>query len=377
MDDETKQQLKEEEASFDEKFPAIHFKIRRINRITNIMVKLFILVILACITGGMVTEFSIRSKYNDMVNAVHEKISSENSITSYKNMISNIKNSIVSIGESENNLLQNSYFTNNSTGIVIDKYNKVLTSYSNIKDLETIYVKLPGSDNSIIKGELLIGDEDLDIAIIQVPMNITLVPVTLAGNKNILAGDGVILASNSTGDSYIDSIIPGIITSVNRKITIGKYEDINILELNTNINEMNKNGGIFNSNGELIGIANYKITNKIDNKGLYYAIDVELINSFVDSINKVKDYIGVIEGGFVDNSQNSTISGFYIERINRNSGAYEAGLRPTDIIYEIDNIKITSMNQMYIALDDKKKNDIITFKIFKEGKMEEIKFTIK
>lgn len=380
MDDNIKEKLRQEdekEAIFDEKFPSIHFKIRKINKITNLFFKICALVILAGITGGMVTEFSIKAKYSDMVNTVHERINANEGLTSYQKVISKVRNSIVSIGESEDNLVNNVFSKGNSTGIVIDKYNKIITSYSNIKDLENIYVKLPIEGNPIVTAEFIIGDEDLDIAIIQIPINNELEPVTFSQNKNLLAGDTSILVSNSTGDDYIDSIIPGVITSPNRKITIGKYNNINLLELNTNINEFNKSGGIFNSNGELIGIASNKITQKVNNDGLYYGIDNNLISAFSDSINKVKDYIGVIEGGFVESIDESSVSGFYIERINRNSNAYKSGLRPTDIISEIDDVNITSMNKMYLALNNKKNDDIITCKVLKDGEIKEIQIKVQ
>lgn len=381
MNDEFKEKLKreieQEEAMFDQKFPSIHFKIRKMNRISKIFFKLFMIVTLAGIIGGMVTELSIKSKYNEIVNTVHERLNSSESLTSYQKVISKVRKSIVSIGENENNLRNNIYSNKSSTGIVIDKYNKIITSYSNIKDLDDIYVKLPTENNIIVKAELIIGDEDLDIAIIQVSIDHELEPVTFASNENLLAGDTSILVSNSTGDEYIDSIIPGVITSINRSVTIGKYNNIKLLELNTNINEFNKSGGIFNLNGELIGIANNKITEKINNDGLYYAIGNNLIYDFNDSINKVKDYIGIIEGGFVESANEESVSGFYIERINTNSNAYNSGLRPTDIIYEIENIKITSMNKMYLALKDKKNNEIITCKVFKNGEIKEIQIKVQ
>lgn len=379
MDNDINEKLKqkyEENAIFDEKFPSIHFKIRKINRISNILFKLCSLGIISIIAVGIVTEYAIKAKYSEMVNAVHEKVNSDGGIKSYTNIVSNIKNSVVSIGDSEANLMSGEFYKNNSTGIVIDKYNKIITSYSNIKGLEKIYVKLPGNNEVIVEADLIVGDDDLDIAIIQISLNCEVELVTFSQEKEVLAGDSAVLLSNSTGDTYIDSIIPGVVTSPNRRVTIGKYNNINILELNTNISEVNKSGGIFNLNGELIGIANKKITEKINNNGLYYAIDVNLINTLVDSVNKVKEYIGVVDGGFIESDEKNS-GGFYIERINTNSSAYDSGLRATDIIYEIDNIKINNMNSMYLALNNKTNNDTIICKVLKDGIIKEIEIVIQ
>ena len=372
-----KKELEEQEAIFNEKFPSIHFKVRKVNRITNLFLKICVLIVLAGITGGMVTELSIKSKYSEMVNTVHERIYSNEGPSSYQQTIDKIRKSIVSISDSEENLKNKIYSNHSSTGIIIDKYNKIITSYSNIKGLTDIYVKLPLSENEIARAELIIGDEDLDIAVIQISLDYNLEPVIFSTQETLLAGDDLMLVSNSIGDDYVDTVIPGVITSPNRKITIGKYNDINLLEINTNINDFNKSGGIFNSNGELIGVANQRITNKVNNRGLYYGIDKNLITSFVESVNKVKSYIGVIEGGFVESTEENGHNGFYIERINTSSNGYDAGLRPTDIIYEIDGVKITSMNKMYIALKDKNNNDVVNCKIYKNGSLQDMQIVVQ
>ncbi|MDZ7543902.1 serine protease, partial [Clostridium perfringens] len=128
---------------------------------------------------------------------------------------------------------------------------------SKVKDLSQIYVKLSSIDSEPISAEFIVGNEELDMAIIQVNYSNELVPIKFASKSEKFEGQKIALISNSVGDDYIDNIIPGIITSTNRNLKI-KNNTYELLELNTPITPINTGGIISNLNGELIGIASYK-----------------------------------------------------------------------------------------------------------------------
>ena len=91
----------------------------------------------------------MKSRYNEVMNLIEEKIQGEDMIFGYSEIINKVSNSLVTISEKEENLKENSYFKNNSTGIIIDKYGKILTSYSNIKNIENIYMLPISSQNRL------------------------------------------------------------------------------------------------------------------------------------------------------------------------------------------------------------------------------------
>lgn len=371
MRDDINKEIKDEDYCTYEELPSIQFRIRRIRRIINIFTKFCLFISVIGISTVILTGISMKYKYNEVMKLIEQKVQGEDMIFGYSEIINKVSNSLVTIGEKEENLKKGTYFKNNSTGIIIDKYGKILTSYSNIKNVDNIYVKLPINNSEPVVGKIIIGNEDLDIAIIQVNFDEELTPINFSNFEENLTGKRIALISNAVGDDYIDSIIPGIVTSTNRSLTI-KNNIIPLLELNTNINEINSSGAIVNNKGELIGIASYKITKEINRDGLYYGLGLDVVKKIINSVNEIKDMLGIIDGGFVNNENNSNISGFYVERIDQNSNAYKSGLRPTDIITSIENTEIKNISDLYRVLNKNKDKKIIKCDVLKYGEIKEI-----
>lgn len=375
MRDDINKEIKDEDYCTYEELPSIQFRIRRIRRIINIFTKFCLFISVIGISTVILTGISMKYKYNEVMKLIEQKVQGEDMIFGYSEIINKVSNSLVTIGEKEENLKKGTYFKNNSTGIIIDKYGKILTSYSNIKNVDNIYVKLPINNSEPVVGKIIIGNEDLDIAIIQVNFDEELTPINFSNFEENLTGKRIALISNAVGDDYIDSIIPGIVTSTNRSLTI-KNNIIPLLELNTNINEINSSGAIVNNKGELIGIASYKITKEINRDGLYYGLGLDVVKKIINSVNEIKDMLGIIDGGFVNNENNSNISGFYVERIDQNSNAYKSGLRPTDIITSIENTEIKNISDLYRVLNKNKDKKIIKCDVLKYGEIREIEIRI-
>ena len=379
MHKEFKDKIKDGEDYGDENFPSIQFKIRRMKRNFRFCIRFFSIVILATISGTLFSEFILRVKYQDILNKFQENIKSQTNegvnTLEYSKVITDVKESIVTIGESENNVSKHSYFNKNATGVIIDESGKVLTTYLNLKDIKDIYVKLPIKESKPIKAELVYSNADIDIAILQIDSTYDLKPVKLATSMEDVEGENISLISNSVGDDYIDSIIPGIITSTNKSLSISgnKYD---LLEVNIPINEINTGGALFNMSSELIGVASYKISQEKNQQGLNYAINLSSLNQIINATNEMKEMLGILEGGFINYDDNSGFIGLYIERVERTDSGYDEGFRPTDILFEIDNKKVTSTDDLYSILKAKRGKDNISCKVMRDGKVKELKIKL-
>lgn len=375
MHKDFKDEIKDKEEYIDESFPSIQFKIRRMKRNLRFCVKFLSIVLLATISGTLFSVFIIRVKYQSILNNVQDNIKEGINTIEYSKIITEVKDSIVTIGDSENSVNKNIYFANNATGVIIDEYGKILTTYSNIKDIKNIYVKLPIKESKPVKAEIISTNAEIDIAILQIESTYNLKPVKLATSTQDIAGENISLISNSVGDDYIDSIIPGIITSTNRSLNISgnKY---NLLEINIPINEINTGGALINMNGELIGVLSYKISQERNQQGLNYAINLNCLNQIINATNEIKEILGVLEGGFINYDDNSEVVGLYVERVEQNYISYDEGLRPTDILFEIDNNKITSMDELYSILKAEKGKDSISCKVMRDGKVKELQIKL-
>ena len=303
-------------------------------------------------------------KYKDLFN--DKSIYSYGSNEGYFNAIDNVKNSLVTIGGSKEDLSKNEYIQGNATGIIIQESGRILTNYSAIKDFEEIYVNLSFVNSDILKADVIFINADIDIAVLQVNYNEELTPIKIASRDSIFEGEEVLLISNSTSDEYIDNLIPGIITSTNRQLDVNNYK-YNLFEINTPINKFNTGGIISNLNGEVIGIASKKVSESMNVEGLYYAIDLSSLENVINHANELKEILGVLEGGFIEVDNGGIYGGLYVTRVDKKGNSYKAGLRPTDIIFEIDGKKIDSITEILNMVKNKENGDTVICKVMRAG----------
>lgn len=355
----------------------IKFKRKKIKARIRLGRKLLIFLVLSGVSGFFFSDLSIKIKYGKLIDkAIESEINNNDIILNYKDIIKVMSSSLVGISSSSEKLTSNTYYSENSTGIIFDSEGTIITNFSKVKDLENIYVKLSAQGVLPIKAEFIAGDEEIDIAIIKIKYDGVLTPVKLADNDDVSTGQEIAILSNSIGDDYIDNITPGIINSTNKKYVSGKEsKEYNLLEISAPINNENTGGAISNSRGELIGIASLDITNKKNQEGVFYAVDLSELEEVVSSTTAFKSLLGLTGGGIVGDN-NSDIKGFYVEKVKKGGNAYNAGIRPTDILFEIEGCNIINVEDMGKVLKNKKNGDTINCKVMRSGKVENINIVL-
>ena len=339
-------------------------------------VKIILYVAIAGILGSIIVNITINNKYSGTMQQIKEiKENADMVILDYTKVIKEVSQSLVSISDSEEKLTEDEYFEGNTTGVIIDSSGIILMNYSEIKGKSKIYVKLPSVAAMPIEAQVLVENEDRNLAIIKIEFDGELQPIKIADQDSIKEGQGIVVLGNAIGDEYIGSSIPGIITSKNEKLDIGEGKKQSLLQINALINEKNTGGAICNSKGELVGIADLAITNKRNEDGLYYGIQMEELQDMINSTNAFKRILGIIEGGVVAD-ETRDFTGFYIQELDKNGSAYLAGIKPTDIIIEVDGYEVVNVEDLIQLLQDKKKDDILHCKDLSDGEMKRVDIKI-
>ena len=355
----------------------IIFEKKNTNRArVKLGVKLILYVAIAGILGAIISNINIKSKYGGAIQQIKEiKESTDMVILDYTKIIKEVSPSLVSISDSAEKLNEDQYFEGNVTGVIIDSSGIILTNYSGIKGKSDIYVKLSSVAATPIKAQILLENEARNLAIIKIEFDGELQPIKIADSDSIKEGQGIVVLGNAIGDDYIGSSIPGVITSKNEKITIEDGKEQSLLQINAPINEKNTGGAICNSNGELVGIADLSITNERNEDGLYYGLQMEEFKDIINSTNAFKRFLGIIDGGIVVDEVKG-FSGLYIQELDKAGSAYLAGIKPTDIIIEVDGYNVENADDLIQLLQNKKKDDILHCKVLSEGEMKSVDIKI-
>ena len=341
----------------------------------KIGVKIILYLVTASFLGAIISGINVKNKYGEVMQQVKElSDNADNVILDYTKVINEVSPSLVTISDDEDKLNNNSYFDGNVTGIIIDDSGIILTNYSSIKGKSVIYVKLSSVASRPIKAQILIEDESIDLAVIKIEFDGELKPIKLADSNTIKEGQAIVVLGNAIGDEYIGSSIPGIITSKNEKWDLDgkKYS---LLQISAPIDEKNTGGAICNSKGELVGIAHLSITNEKNESGLYYGLQMKELQEMINSTNRFKSLLGIVEGGIVVDKERG-FSGFYIQELSKGGSAYMAGIKPTDIIVEIDDHEIVEADDIIVVLQDKQKDDILHCKVLSDGEMKYVDIKI-
>ena len=341
----------------------------------KIGVKIILYLVTASFLGAIISGINVKNKYGEVMQQVKElSDNADNVILDYTKVINEVSPSLVTISDDEDKLNNNSYFDGNVTGIIIDDSGIILTNYSTVKGKSDIYVKLSSVASRPIKAQILIEDESIDLAVIKIEFDGELKPIKLADSNTIKEGQVIVVLGNAIGDEYIGSSIPGIITSKNEKWDLDgkKYS---LLQISAPIDEKNTGGAICNSKGELVGIAHLSITNEKNESGLYYGLQMKELQEMINSTNRFKSLLGIVEGGIVVDKERG-FSGFYIQELSKGGSAYMAGIKPTDIIVEIDDHEIVEADDIIVVLQDKQKDDILHCKVLSDGEMKYVDIKI-
>ncbi|MTK13427.1 MAG: trypsin-like serine protease, partial [Clostridiaceae bacterium] len=260
------------------------------------------------------------------------------------------------------------------SGIIFDPNGYIVTNNHVIEGATKITVKL--SSGKTLPATLIGTDPRSDLAVIKVDAQN--LPVAKFGDSSkVKVGDTAIAIGNPLGEEFSGSVTAGIISALNRKIQYGGaiYK---VLQTDAAINPGNSGGPLCNEAGEVIGINSLKIGAEANAEGMGFSIGIneakDIIKSLMDYGKVSRPSLGIYGQGVV--SEKNNIQGVYIREVVQGSGASAAGIKPTDIIIELDKKKITKVEDLSDVLDKHKVGDTIQCKIWRNGKTIEINITL-
>jgi len=271
--------------------------------------------------------------------------------------------------------------TNVGVGVVIENGQYVITSYLGIEDATSVKVKL---HNDIVYNASIIGfDSIYDIAMIKINGE-ALQPMTIAKNSTkIEKGDRVISVGNPLGKSFNENIEVSTVLNTRENIVFKNREtkvaeSLRMIKTSVIPKFINTGAALCNLDGELIGVNNTTMTyhNEFLKNSFYIsAEDLEPITyGILDKQDSLINHMGVYGEEAISQSENG-IDGVYAKEVTRNGLAYEAGIRPTDIIVEVNGMKVNTVSDINTIMSKFKSGETIKYKVFKNG--DDVDFKIK
>ena len=201
---------------------------------------------------------------------------------------------------------------------------------------------------------------------------------TLGSEKEVEVGHKVVAIGNALG--YGQVLTVGYISAVNREVKIDN-KVMTLVQTDAAINPGNSGGALLNMSGEVIGInsAKYSDTNV---EGMGFAIPISLVREIIDDLMTRETLIKVSaeEMGYIGIGVQTSSSdmyglpdGAYVTSVAEDGPAVNSELLPGDIITKLDDITISSRDDLLNALNYYKGGTTVNLTVQRrvDGKFEE------
>jgi serine protease Do len=171
----------------------------------------------------------------------------------------------------------------------------------------------------------------------------------------------------------------GIISAINRDISVdGKR--MTLLQTNAALNAGNSGGPLINMYGQVIGVNIAKLSSSMTDvsstsiEGLGFSIPISSAKTIVDELIQQgyitgRTAVGITAYGISEEEAAfyQTVAGLYVESVDNRSDAYAQGLKPGDIIVEVNGTAITSTDELENAKKDLVVGDTLSLRIYRDG----------
>ena len=265
------------------------------------------------------------------------------------------------------------------SGVIYSEDGYIITNNHVIEDANTIKVTL--YDGSSYDASLVAADEQTDLAVIKIDKT-GLVPVSVGTMEGLNVGDLAVAIGNPLG-TLSGTATEGIISALEREITLdGKA--MTLIQTSASINPGNSGGGLFDQYGNLIGIVVAKSAGS-DVEGLGFAIPCENVGTVVKSLIENGYVAGRPAAGItivdLTSAQKAmqygvSITGVYIQEVT-GENAKKAGLKAGDLVYYIDDVKVTDSSVLLKEIQSHEIGDTVEFTIVRDNDMKKIKVKLQ
>jgi serine protease DegS len=238
------------------------------------------------------------------------------------------------------------------SGVIVDAKGTIVTNQHVIAGADSIRVQL--ADGRISDAAVVGQDPDTDLAILR--LSIDKLPVMPMGRSDTLrVGDIVLAIGNPYGLSQ--TVTQGIVSATGRgQLGLATFE--NFIQTDAAINLGNSGGALIDAHGDLVGI-NTAVLNRTYGgpEGIGFAIPVNLVRGVMEQIlvrgHVVRGWLGFVPQDLsAEQAAQVGITGGGVTVVNIlvNSPAFDAGVRPGDIITALDGAAVRSSQDLVSKL---------------------------
>jgi serine protease Do len=245
------------------------------------------------------------------------------------------------------------------SGFVISADGQILTNAHVVNQADSVTVSFPGGES--YEGKVLGADPVTDIAVVKIAAT-NLPTVELGNSKNVRPGQWAIAIGNPLG--LQETVTLGVVSATDRSASdIGVSDKrIGFIQTDAAINPGNSGGPLLNARGQVIGI-NTAIIGGAQGIGFAIPIDTaqQIAQTLITQGKVLHPYLGVQLVALTPevreklesrNIQLPAQKGVLILQVGPNSPADKVGIRPGDVLQQINQQPVTTPDEVQRLVEE-------------------------
>lgn len=240
--------------------------------------------------------------------------------------------------------------TSTGSGVIISPDGYIATNNHVIESGSDISIRL--DDQREFKAVVIGRDQHTDLALIKIEgKNL---PFIKFGNSDSLqVGEWVLAIGNPF--RLHSTVTAGIVSAKGRSIHIMRDASgiESFIQTDAAVNPGNSGGALVNAKGDLVGINTAIITYSGQYEGFSFAVPANLarkvLNDLRDFGKVQRGWMGIsirqVDAQMAKNLKLGRVGGVYIDEVIENSAAEASGLKPGDVIMEINGLETKTTPQ--------------------------------
>ena len=229
------------------------------------------------------------------------------------------------------------------SGVIVSAEGYIVTNNHVVESADEIEVAL--SDGRTASAMVIGSDPESDLAVIRIQLG-KLPVATIGDSDRLQVGDVVLAIGNPFGVGQ--TVTMGIVSALGRTQTeVNPFESF--IQTDAAINPGNSGGALIDAQGNLIGINTAIYSKTGASHGIGFAIPVNAVRKVMEQIMRqgsvTRGWLGVEMQNLTPDlaaSFNLPVKrGIIIAGVVRNGPAYQAGIRPGDVLIEIAGQPVT------------------------------------
>ena len=253
------------------------------------------------------------------------------------------------------------------SGVIISPDGYIVTNNHVIAHASQLTVTM--NNNKTFEASVVGTDPNTDIALLKIEADRPLPYLAFGDSDNLRLGEWVLAVGNPF--NLTSTVTAGIVSAKARDL--GRNQSF--IQTDAAVNPGNSGGALVNTNGDLIGI-NTAITSQTGAYiGYSFAVPSNIARKIVEDILEYGDVqkgvLGIeaprLNSNYARENGLDEIDGVYVDGVEEDSGADEAGLQRGDIIQRIDDIQIRKFADLVGYISTKRPGDQVRVTVERDG----------